>query len=89
MSLLPPQALVAAARILTEGAKKHDDFGWKSRDPKLYLDAILRHAMEIMAGNETDAEYGELHATHLLADAMIYVELMTEQRKKVAEETIS
>ncbi len=75
MSLLPGDALMAIADVLTYGATKYADDSWKAPPFKSsdYLDALLRHAAKRLEGEVRDAESGRLHAAHMATNAMMYL----------------
>lgn len=72
MSLVPPHALEAVARVLTHGAKKYEKDNWK-RVPDgeyRYRNAALRHITEVLKGNLIDLETNEHHLAHAICSLM-------------------
>lgn len=65
MELIPMDALVDVAWVLTKGAFKYGDRNWEQglAYSRLY-GATLRHLAEFSLGHERDPESGELHLAH-------------------------
>lgn len=73
-SLLPPLALEEAAKVLTYGANKYGRDNWKlCKDTRDYIDALYRHLNEYQKGILYDEESGNLHISHVLANALFLV----------------
>jgi hypothetical protein len=70
-SLFPWEQLQEVGDVFTEGAKKYKDEGWKQCDTQLYHDAIIRHVMAYMKGEQKDSESGFDHLSHVIANALI------------------
>lgn len=66
VSLLPPNALLATARVLTFGARKYSPDNWKyvAGAKRRYMDALGRHLLQYQSGEENDDESGESHLAH-------------------------
>lgn len=75
MSLIPPEALLAVARVLTYGAERYGPDNWhRCDDPTRYLDAALRHLAQWQTGPREDADTGESHLAHAMCSiAFLYV----------------
>lgn len=76
ISLLPPWALEEVAKVLTVGAKKYAPDNWK-RVPDgeyRYKNALGRHFIEFLKGNELDEETGLHHLAHLICCAMFILD---------------
>ena len=71
-SLLPAAALLAISRVLTIGAKKYAPDNWKyvAGAEKRYMDALWRHLLAYMEGEELDPETGESHMAHIGCNVM-------------------
>ena len=53
--LLPTEALLGAARVMTHGAEKYSDHNWrKAASWNRYYDAAQRHLMLWQLGEDTD-----------------------------------
>lgn len=72
MSLLPFDALVWVARVLTFGAKKYKAHSWRTVPNGLerYTDAFLRHYEAIQRGEVYDVESGLPHWAHLACNVL-------------------
>ena len=81
MVLLPPDALVAVARVFTFGAAKYQDRtdNWARVDEgrDRYASALLRHFCAWRLGEQCDAETNESHLAHLAACALILLARQT------------
>lgn len=66
MDLIPQDALMGIAAVLTYGAKKYDDWNWAKgmRAGRLHA-AIARHQAAMLLGEELDEESGLPHSWHL------------------------
>ena len=74
MDLLPPEALVAMAKILTGGAATYGARNWeKGLAWGRISGALLRHLTAWMAGEDTDPESGLPHSWHVLTNAAFLV----------------
>lgn len=74
VSLVPQEALLGCARIMTHGAKKYDAHNWCKgfSFSKLY-DAIFRHLISSVLGEDIDPDSKEDPLLHIMADAgMLY-----------------
>lgn len=75
LELLPTVALMEVGKVLTFGAKKYKDGGWRGVDKRSrYYAAILRHAMQWNNGENTDPESGLPHLAHLACSALFLLE---------------
>lgn len=75
MSLIPPRAHIALARVLTFGAEKYEDHNWtKGIKWSRILSAIERHLYAIKRGEDIDPESGLLHSAHLMCNAAFLTE---------------
>lgn len=78
MDLLPPKALLAVGRVLTKGAEKYPDHGWRKAEAegqKRIAAAIIRHTLAALDGEEQDPESTESHWAHVAANALFLAEL--------------
>ncbi len=62
------------SRCWAHGAEKHGQDDWKRPELQAseYLDAIVRHAERIKAGELIDQSSGLPHAAHIVVDAKIF-----------------
>lgn len=73
--LLSPHALNQLALVLTRGAEKYESHNWrKGIAMSRLIAASYRHLNSINEGHDIDAEFGLLHAAHLMCCAMFMVE---------------
>lgn len=78
-SLLPAHALAAVARVMTYGAVKHADEGWRElvrtdAGRRVYLDKAMRHVEEFRLGVARDGESAESPLAHAICDLLILLE---------------
>ena len=81
MELLPLPALQDVAEVLTFGAAKYADNGWKSLPDaeNRYTGALLRHLAAIQAGEEVDPESGLSHISHVACNAIFLTHFHKEK----------
>jgi hypothetical protein len=79
---LVPDYIEDIARVMEHGAEKRGANNWLTAgyDPTIFLDACLRHAIDMARGNLMDPDSGLPHAAHLASDAMIFG-VLTRDRK--------
>lgn len=77
MGAVPPNALLAVAKVLTFGAEKYGRVNWRrvNNAETRYLDAALRHINAYQRGEVADPESGESHLTHAVCSLMFMLEL--------------
>jgi hypothetical protein len=77
MGAVPPNALLAVARVLTFGAEKYGRDNWRKVEnvETRYLDAALRHINAYQRGEAADPESGESHLTHAVCSLMFMLEM--------------
>lgn len=77
MGAVPPNALLAVARVLTFGAEKYGRDNWRQVESAetRYLDAALRHINALQRGEAVDPESGESHLAHAVCSLMFMLEL--------------
>lgn len=71
-SLLPWRALAQVVLVLEFGARKYAPGGWMTVPDaeQRYRDALIRHLVAEMDGEERDPESGLLHAAHTACNAL-------------------
>lgn len=74
---VPPNALLAVAKVLTFGAEKYGRDNWRQVEnaETRYLDAALRHINAYQRGEAADPESGESHLAHAVCSLMFMLEL--------------
>lgn len=77
MGAVPPNALLAVAKVLTFGAEKYGRDNWRqvASAETRYLDAALRHINAYQRGEAVDPESGESHLAHAVCSLMFMLEL--------------
>lgn len=77
MGAVPPNALLAVARVLTFGAEKYGRDNWRQVESAetRYLDAALRHINAYQRGEAVDPESGESHLAHAVCSLMFMLEM--------------
>lgn len=75
MSLILPHAAEALVRIREYGLKKYPDANnWRKVDKADWCDALMRHLMKYLDGEEIDDESGYPHLWHALANLSYMIE---------------
>jgi len=71
LDLIALPSLEGAARVLEFGSGKYSDWNWaKGADWSVPIASLLRHLSAMQMGELTDPESGELHADHILCNAI-------------------
>ena len=72
MDLVPLSSVYAVAQVLTFGAKKYSEDGWKDvpNARKRYTAAMLRHLTLLQEGEEIDEDSGLPHLDHVACNAL-------------------
>jgi len=66
LSLVNPQLVKAVAEVRMYGTEKYGDSeNWRKVEPKRYIDALYRHLLAYIEGNEVDEESGLSHLAHM------------------------
>lgn len=77
LHLLPTVALRQTARALKCGADKYGVYNWRESDgvkASTYAAAMMRHLLQFMDGEDTDAESGLSHLAHIMATCCILLD---------------
>jgi len=84
MSLVEPEFIEGTAEVLTYGANKYEPNSWQNvaDGEKRYKDALLRHLMSYLKGEEKDEESNISHLKHIACNVMF---LMSFERNKSVE----
>lgn len=79
VGLLPGRALEEVAAILTFGAEKYGDHNWREGMTwsRIY-DAILRHVVAFIRGEDKDPESGRSHIAHAACGTLFLLEYILE-----------
>ena len=66
LSLVNPQLVKAVAEVRMYGTKRYGDSeNWRKVEPKRYVDALYRHLLAYIEGNEVDEESRLSHLSHM------------------------
>jgi Domain of unknown function (DUF5664) len=78
--LLPADALLHVAEVLTLGAAKYGADNWRKVDDVIrYKAALMRHVLQYLSGQAVDAESGKSHLAHVACNALFLLELDREK----------
>ena len=78
--LLPPDALMAAAAVLGDGAAEHGARTWEAGRPfSIDYGALLRHLFRWWCGEDVDPKSGHPHLAHAAARVLILLALHLRQ----------
>lgn len=69
--LLPPDAVEAVARVMTDGASKYEDHNWTGLKISRVLAALERHMKAYQAGENYPYDSREHHLAHVIANALM------------------
>lgn len=78
MHLVPPTAIVYAAKVMELGAAKYGPYNWRDHPVRatVYLSAALRHIAQALDGDTADPESGLPHEAHALACMAILLDAL-------------
>ena len=66
LSLVNPELVKAVAEVRMYGTEKYGDSeNWRKVEPKRYVDALYRHLLAYIEGNEVDEESGLSYLAHM------------------------
>ena len=66
LSLVNPELVKAVAEVRMYGTEKYGNSeNWRKVKPKRYVDALYRHLLAYIEGNEVDEESGLSHLAHM------------------------
>lgn len=66
LSLVNTELVKAVAEVRMYGTEKYGDSeNWRKVEPKRYVDALYRHLLAYIEGNEVDEESGLSHLAHM------------------------
>jgi hypothetical protein len=76
MNLLPAAGRIEGARAMTHGAAKYGPYNWREKKiiASIYLDAIERHLLAFLDGEEVAADSEVSHLGHIIANASILLD---------------
>lgn len=72
--LIPSEALLELAKVMTYGAKKYKPNNWKEcNETRRYVAALMRHLEAYRMGEMIDQDSGLPHLAHVLANASFLI----------------
>lgn len=76
LSLVPMVAVILESLAFAEGARKYGEFNWRRKKVKrrVYLEAILRHTIAALAGEDIDPDSGLPHEAKIRACCAIILD---------------
>ena len=79
---LVPVSLIEAVTAVREyeTAKYHDPDNWKQVEPQRYRNALYRHLLAYLRGDQCDQESGLPHLWHLATNAAFLIEMEEEHK---------
>lgn len=82
--LLPLSTIEGVVRIMTFGAEKYTEDGWKDvpQAKERYFSAMMRHWLAIQKGETTDPESGMPHYYHFLCNAVFLTWFLEQDDQK-------
>lgn len=83
VTLVSPEFVEGVAEVLTFGAKKYAPNSWQTVEDgkRRYEDALYRHWLSYLRGEETDKESGLSHLKHIACNAMFLLYLNKKETK--------
>ena len=80
-TLVPVSLIKAVTAIMEYGCKKyHDPENWRKVEPQRYRDALYRHWLAYLGGEETDKESGLPHLWHLACNVAFLIEFQEKSK---------
>ena len=73
MDLIPPEAEMALAAVMMDGAAKYGEGTWREVESWRWEAAMRRHLAAYKLGERCDPESGLLHLAHVLANAAFFM----------------
>jgi len=80
---LVPVSLIRAVTAIREYgcAKYHDPENWRKVEPQRYRDALYRHWLAYLSGEENDPESGLPHLWHMACNAAFLIEMEADKHE--------
>ena len=74
-TLVPPSLVLAVAAVREYGVEKYKDpDNWRMVEPERYLDAMYRHLLSYLSGEEYDEERGLPHLWHMACNLAFIID---------------
>ena len=75
-TLVPSSLVCAVAAVRGYGTEKYGDpDNWKRVEPQRYRDALYRHLLAYLSGEQNDQESGLPHLWHIACNAAFLIEM--------------
>lgn len=76
LSLLPPAGIIHGALAMTNGAMKYGPYNFRDKKIQymIYIDAMLRHLMALLDGEDIAEDSGVHHLGHINANTAILLD---------------
>lgn len=86
---LVPVSLIEAVTAVREygTAKYHDPDNWRQVEPQRYRDALYRHWLAYLRGEQCDPESGLPHLWHLVTNGAFLIEMEANEQVNEAAES--
>lgn len=81
--LLPLDVIGEIVKVLTDGAKKYTDNGWKKISPERYFAADMRHKTLRQKGQIRDIESGHYHLAHEACNIIFQLWMQMQKDKRI------
>lgn len=72
--LLPMNQIQKVVKVLTDGAEKYGDNGWRQVEPERFFAAMMRHIYAWRYEQRKDEESGMNHMIHVICNAIFLAE---------------
>lgn len=85
-SLMPFEELKDVVKVLMHGAEKYSPDNWKNCDNVVrYKDALMRHVIAYVSGEEIDSEFGLSHLAHAVCNCLFLMWFDKHKDDKASE----
>ena len=85
-SLMPFEELRDVVKVLMHGAEKYSPDNWKKCDNVVrYKDALMRHVIAYVSGEEIDSEFGLSHLAHAVCNCLFLMWFDKHKDEKASE----
>lgn len=85
-SLVPPSLVIEVAKVREYGIKKyHDPENWKRVEAQRYVDALYRHFLQYLSGENLDDESGLPHLSHMACNLAFLIEMEVNNGEALCE----
>jgi len=81
LGYVPPALVIGASEAMAVGAQKYGPFNWREQPVQYvtYLEAILRHLLALMDGQDRAEDTGIHHMKHIAAGAAIVLDALAAE----------